>query len=143
MGDTSARRAAWGLMIILALLAAGWVYGALTNWESIASRPTRLAYVICDFGLVIPVGYAASVGVLRGTSWAPRLFAFAVGALVFDVAHGVVYLRWDNYFGVPWAATLPVLVAALGFAWYALLAVEPSMSSGRPSSSSKETGAAP
>lgn len=139
MGDESSRRAAVALMAILALLAAGWVYGAVTDWESIATRPTRLAYIICDFGLVIPAGYAAAIGVLRGTRWAPGLFAFALGALAFDIAHGVVYLRWDNYFGVPWAATLLLLVATLGFAWYGLRAVTLS-SSGDPEFPSRGTG---
>lgn len=121
----AARRSALILMVVLALLAVGWIYGALTDWAAISSRPVRLAYVICDFGLVLPAGFAAALGLRAGRPWAVPLFAFTLGALAFDVAHGVFYLIWDNYFGIPWAVAAGLLLVTLAFAAYGLVAVRP------------------
>src|SRR5688500_6125394 len=95
------------LFVVLILLALGWVWGAIANWDEIASRPVRLAYIICDFLFVIPVGVIAGVGLKRWNPWARTLLALALGALLFDVARGVLYLIWDNYFGIPlWLASV-------------------------------------
>lgn len=109
------------LLAILALLAVGWAFGAATRWEEIEDRPVRLAYLIADFGIVIPLGVAAGVGALRRRAWAYPLFAVAVGALLFDIAHGVLYLIWDNYFDIPLVAGFGILVLALAYAAWASL----------------------
>lgn len=103
------------LLGLLVLLAAGWVYGLLRNPAEITSRPVRLAYLACDAGLVIPAGVAAALGLLSGKGWAPTLFALALGLLLFDTAHGVVYLVWDNYFHIPLALSAGILAAVLAF----------------------------
>jgi hypothetical protein len=108
------------LLVILGLLALGWVYGAATNWEAISSRPVRLAYIIADFGLVIPIGVAAAIGLLRGARWGGPLFALALGLLLFDIAHGVLYLIWDNYFGIPIPAGFGLLAVTLVYTWYGI-----------------------
>ena len=108
--DKQLRIVVYVLYGFLALLALGWAWGAATNWEEIASRPVRLAYVICDFALVIPLGVAAGWGLLQRKAWAFFLFPLALGALLFDVAHGVFYLIWDNYFGVPWIVAFALLL---------------------------------
>ena len=106
---------AWILVGLLVLLAAGWVYGLLANPTEITSRPVRLAYLACDAALVIPVGLAAGLGLLAGKDWARTLFALALGLLLFDTAHGVIYLVWDNYFHIPLAASAGILAAVLAY----------------------------
>ncbi|GIV60545.1 hypothetical protein GQ464_007735 [Rhodocaloribacter litoris] len=110
----------WGL---LGLLALGWIYGVATGWDEIVSRPVRLAYIICDAGLVIPLGVVAGLGLRRGRTWAPALFALALGALLFDVAHGVFYLIWDNYFGIPLWLGFVLLAVLAGYVVFALKAL--------------------
>jgi|FLYN01.1.fsa_nt_gi hypothetical protein len=112
------------LFVLLALLALGWIGGVIFNWQAIASRPVRLAYIICDFLLVIPVGLAAGIGLKRGKPWADSLFTFALGALLFDIAHGIFYLIWDNYFGVPWLIALILLLVVVGYTVFAIRALE-------------------
>jgi hypothetical protein len=112
------------LFILLVLLALGWIGGAITNWNAIASRPVRLAYILCDFLIVIPLGFIAGVGLKRRKSWADSLFSLALGALLFDVAHGIFYLIWDNYFGIPWIAAFLLLLIFIGYTIFAIRALE-------------------
>jgi hypothetical protein len=112
------------LFVLLILLALGWVYGVIANWDQIASRPVRLAYIICDFLLVIPVGFAAGIGLKRGKPWANTLFALALGALLFDIAHGMIYLIWDNYFGIPMLVGFLLLLVLIGYTIFAIRALE-------------------
>jgi hypothetical protein len=112
------------LFVLLILLALGWVYGVIANWDQIASRPVRLAYIICDFLLVIPVGFAAGIGLKRGKPWANTLFALALGTLLFDIAHGMIYLIWDNYFGIPMLVGFLLLLVLIGYTIFAIRALE-------------------
>ncbi len=112
------------LFVALVLLGLGWVGGVLFNWDQIVSRPVRLAYIICDFGFVIPVGFVAGFGLKRGKRWAYSLFPFVLGALLFDFAHGVFYLIWDNYFGVPWIVMFVLLIVLIVYSVYALRSVD-------------------
>ncbi len=112
------------LFVLLVLLALGWIGGVIFNWEAIASRPVRLAYIICDFLIVIPVGIAAGIGLKRGQPWANSLFALALGALLFDIAHGIIYLLWDNYFGVPWIVALLILLVVVAYTVFSIRALE-------------------
>lgn len=111
------------LFVILVLLALGWVWGAVSNWGEIESRPVRLAYIICDFLIVIPLGVAAGLGLKRGHAWATPLFPLALGALLFDIAHGVFYLIWDNYFGIPLWLGFVLLAATVGYIAFAVRAL--------------------
>jgi len=111
----------FGLLILLAL---GWVWGAISNWEQIASRPVRLAYIIVDFLFVIPAGFAGGIGLKRGKAWANSVFALALGALLFDIAHGIFYLIWDNYFGVPLLVAFIFLLVLIGYVIFAIRALE-------------------
>ena len=111
------------LFVVLILLALGWVWGVIANWDEIASRPVRLAYIICDFLFVIPVGVIAGVGLKRGKPWARALFPLAIGALLFDVAHGVLYLIWDNYFGIPLWLAFVLLAVTVAYTVFAMRAV--------------------
>lgn len=111
------------LFVVLVLLALGWVWGVFANWDEIASRPVRLAYIICDFLFVIPVGVIAGIGLKRGKSWARSLFPLALGALLFDIAHGVLYLIWDNYFGIPLWLAFVLLVVTVAYTAFAVRAV--------------------
>jgi hypothetical protein len=111
------------LFVLLILLALGWVGGAIFNWNEIVTRPVRLAYIICDFLLVIPLGVAAGIGLKRGLVWGRMLFPFALGALLFDIAHGIFYLIWDNYFGVPWIAAFVLLLVVIAYCVFALRAL--------------------
>lgn len=111
------------LFIVLALLALGWAWGVFANWDEIVSRPVRLAYIICDFLFVIPVGVIAGVGIKRGKPWATALFPLALGALLFDIAHGVLYLIWDNYFGIPLWMAFILLAAAVAYTVFAMRAL--------------------
>jgi len=107
----------------LALLVLGWAFGVLRNWDQIVSRPVRLAYIICDFTIVIPLGLIAGFGLKAGKRWAYSLFTFVLGAFFFDTAHGVVYLIWDNYFGVPLPIAFLLLLVLAVYVVYALRAV--------------------
>lgn len=111
------------LFVVLILLALGWVWGVFANWDEIASRPVRLAYIICDFLFVIPVGVIAGVGLKREKPWARTLFPLALGALLFDVAHGVLYLIWDNYFGIPLWLAFVLLAVTVAYTVFAMRAV--------------------
>ena len=108
------------LFVMLILLALGWAWGVFANWDEIVSRPVRLAYIICDFLFVIPVGVIAGVGLKRGKPWAVALFPLALGALLFDIAHGVLYLIWDNYFGIPLWMAFILLAAAVAYTVFAV-----------------------
>jgi peptidoglycan/LPS O-acetylase OafA/YrhL len=120
MNTTRLNRTVNILFVLLALLALGWIGGVLFNWQEIESRPVRLAYIICDFLLVIPVGVVAGIALRRGKSWAKMLFALALGALLFDIAHGVFYTIWDNYFGAPWIFMLVLLLVVAAYTVYAM-----------------------
>ena len=111
------------LFVVLILLALGWGWGVVANWDEIASRPVRLAYIICDFLFVIPVGFIAGTGLKRGRPWARALFPLALGALLFDVAHGVLYLIWDNYFGIPLWLAFVLLAVTVSYTVFAVRAV--------------------
>jgi len=112
------------LFVLLILLALGWLFGVVHNWGEIASRPVRLAYLICDFTIVIPSGLVSIWGLRNGRRWASLPFVFALGALLFDTAHGVFYLLWDNYFGVPWIVAFVVLIALGIYVVYAIRVVQ-------------------
>jgi peptidoglycan/LPS O-acetylase OafA/YrhL len=112
------------LFVVLVLLALGWIGGAISNWPAIQSRPVRLAYIICDFLIVIPLGVAAGVGLKQGRPWARNLFVLTLGALLFDIAHGVFVQIWDPYFGVNWLLTLPLIVLVVVYIVYAVRALE-------------------
>jgi hypothetical protein len=47
-----------------------------------------------------------------------------LGALLFDTAHGVFYLLWDNYFGVPWIVAFAALIALGIYVVYAIRVVQ-------------------
>jgi hypothetical protein len=111
------------LFVVLVLLALGWAWGVFANWDEIVSRPVRLAYIICDFLFVIPVGIVAGLGLKREKPWAAALFPLALGALLFDVAHGVLYLIWDNYFGIPLWMAFILLAAAVAYTVVAMRAL--------------------
>ncbi|NOG51714.1 MAG: hypothetical protein HND48_21515 [Chloroflexi bacterium] len=88
----------------------------------------RLAYIICDLFLVIPLGVAGGYGLKRGKSWGGPVFVLALGVLLFDIAHGMFYLIWDNYFGIPlWLGfiLLAVLIVYTAFAIRALMQSSP------------------
>jgi hypothetical protein len=112
------------LFVLLILLALGWVWGVISNWDQIVSRPVRLAYIICDFLFVIPAGLIAGFGLKRGKPWANSLFSLALGALLFDIAHGIFYLIWDNYFGVPLLVAFILLLVVIGYVIFAIRALE-------------------
>jgi len=112
------------LFVILVLLALGWVYGVIANWNEIVSRPVRLAYIICDFTIVIPWGFIAGFGIKRGKRWAYSLFPFVLGALFFDTAHGIFYLIWDNYFNIPLVVAFLLLLLLLVYTVSALRNVD-------------------
>jgi hypothetical protein len=114
------------LLVVLVLLALGWVYGVIANWGEIESRPVRLAYIICDFLIVIPVGLAAVYGLKRSRPWGGAVFALALGALLFDIAHGIFYILvppYDNYFGLPWPLALLLLAVVVAYTVYAVRAL--------------------
>lgn len=111
------------LFVVLILLALGWVWGIVSNGNEIASRPVRLAYIICDFLFVIPVGVIAGIGLKQGKPWARALFPLALGALLFDIAHGVLYLIWDNYFGIPLLLAFVLLAVTIAYTVFAMRAV--------------------
>lgn len=117
------------LFVVLALLALGWIGGVIFNWGEIVSRPVRLAYIICDFLLVIPLGVIAGIGLKQGKPWARNLFVLTLGALLFDIAHGVFVQIWDPYFGVHWLLMLPLLVIVIVYVVYAVRALEADQSS--------------
>ena len=104
-------------------MALGWIGGAIFNWPAIVQRPVRLAYILCDFSLVIPLGVIAGIALKRGLAWGGSLFALALGALLFDIAHGVFYTIWDNYFGVPWGVMLALLLVVIAYTVYAMRAL--------------------
>jgi peptidoglycan/LPS O-acetylase OafA/YrhL len=112
------------LFVVLVLLALGWIGGAIANWDQIVNRPVRLAYIICDFLIVIPLGFIAGIGLKQGKLWAPNLFVLTLGALLFDIAHGVFVQIWDPYFGVHWLLMMPLLVVVVVYIVYAVRALE-------------------
>jgi hypothetical protein len=111
------------LFVVLVLLALGWVWGVISNWNEIVSRPVRLAYIICDFLIVMPLGFVSGWGLKNGKPWAKTLFPLALGALLFDIAHGIFYLIWDNYFGVPLFLAFVLLIVFIGYVVYAMRAL--------------------
>lgn len=40
-----------------------------------------------------------------------------------DVAHGVFYLIWDNYFGIPLAVAVLMLAVLMGYVVFAMYAL--------------------
>ncbi len=40
-----------------------------------------------------------------------------------DVAHGVFYLIWDNYFGIPLAVAVLMLAVLMGYVVFAMYAI--------------------
>lgn len=113
----------YALFAILALLALAWVFGVMENWDGMIERPVRAAYFLCDATLVIPLGIAAGIGVLKDQRWARYLFIFVLGALLFDTAHQVYYLIWDNYFGLPFAYFLALYALIAVYCVFAFVAV--------------------
>ena len=116
------RTAVYLLFAILAILAAAYVYGVGTQWREMVARPVRACYFLSDLTVVFPLGLAAGVGLLGGRRWAAHLFLVVIGALVFDTAHQVYYLFFEDYFDVPlWSAAL-LLAIVVGYAAFAYAA---------------------
>jgi peptidoglycan/LPS O-acetylase OafA/YrhL len=120
----------WGLAILLLALTAGWVRNVLVDWPEIESRPTRVAYLLCDALLVIPAGAIAFWADHRRRPWARPALAFALGLVAFDLLHGIVYTARDNFFGVPWPLVAALAGLALVFSIVAWIAILKSSSDG-------------
>ncbi len=105
---------------MLILLAAAYVYGVSVEWEGMLERPVRVSYFVADLLILYPLGIITIVGMFRQTDWRYRALWLTLGALLFDMAHQMIYLFRDNYFGAPLA--IPVLLFALivGFTLYSL-----------------------
>jgi hypothetical protein len=111
------------LFAILGMLALAWIFGVTQNWQGMIERPTRAAYFLCDVTLVIPLGVIAGVGVLAEKRWARYLFVFVLGALLFDTAHQVYYLIWDNYFGAPMTYFIILYIIVAAYCIFTFIAV--------------------
>jgi hypothetical protein len=112
------------LYAILIFLAVIWIFGVMRNWEAMQEKPVRVAYFLCDYTIVIPLGFIAGFGLKAGKRWAHYLFVFVLGALLFDTAHQVYYLFWDNYFGVPLVFAAVLLLAVVVYTVFAFKAAE-------------------
>lgn len=110
-----------GVLIgLLVLLAGAYVYGVSAEWEGMLERPVRISYFLADLLVLYPLGIMTILGMIRRTDWRYRTLWLTLGVLLFDMAHQMIYLFRDNYFGAPLA--IPVLLFALivGFTLYSL-----------------------
>src|SRR5262249_46683847 len=87
------------------------------------ARPVRVSYFLSDVTVVFPLGLWAGIGLLLGHRRAARAFLLVLGALVFDTAHQVYYLFFEDYFGVPLWSAAALLAVVAGYALFAYRAV--------------------
>jgi hypothetical protein len=76
-----------------------------------------------DLTILFPLAIAAIIGLSKNRVWGRRLFLLTLGALLFDTAHQVYYLFWDNYFGMPWMVAALLLAVMIGYAVFGYYAV--------------------
>ena len=101
----------WILSMMLALLLVAYSYGLTTQWDQMTERPVRASYFFSDLLVLFPLGIASIVGLSRRKSWSGHIYLLTLGVLLFDMAHQMFYLFFDNYFGVP--LYVPVMVMAI------------------------------
>jgi hypothetical protein len=118
----------WILIFILVLLASAYVYGLSSQLSEMINRPVRITYFISDIIILYPLGVAAIVGMFKSKIWGRRFFLLTLGALLFDMAHQVIYLMWENYSGLPIIVPVILLVIVLVYAvftYYAIYLYQP------------------
>lgn len=117
------RIAVWILILILAGLIAAYVYGMVTQLDEMTERPVRISYFLADVTVLFPLALVAIIGLFKGRAWGRQFFLLTLGALLFDTAHQVYYLFWDNYFGVATIASVSLLVVIVGYVAFAFYAI--------------------
>ena len=105
---------------ILLLLAAAYAYGIATEWEEMLARPVRVSYFLADLLVLYPLGIITIVGMVRQVDWRYRALWLTLGALLFDMAHQMIYLFRENYFEAPLAIPVLLFLGLVGFTFYAL-----------------------
>ncbi|MGE3801819.1 MAG: hypothetical protein AB7H80_12440 [Candidatus Kapaibacterium sp.] len=113
----------WILVGILVLLSSAYVYGVGSQLQEMIARPVRISYFLTDLAILYPLAIATIVGMFKRKEWGRRFFLLTIGALLFDMAHQVCYLIWENYSGL--SLFIPVILLTLiigyaGFTYYAL-----------------------
>ncbi len=108
---------------LLLLVSVGWVFAVMRNWSEIVVRPSRLTQLIADILTIIVPGLIAVIGMWAKKRWAHSLFIVVLGASLYAFAFNVVYLRFDNYFGVSWFIPLAFLLAFIVYMVFALRAL--------------------
>ena len=101
----------WLLSLVLALLLMAYSYGLTTQWDQMTQRPVRASYFFSDMLVLFPLGIASLVGLVRRKRWSGHIYLLTLGVLLFDMAHQMFYLFFDNYFGVP--LYVPIMVMAI------------------------------
>ena len=109
--STRLRVYAWITFSVALVLAVGWPVAAAIDWDSIADSHARLGYVVCDFCIVIPLGFLTWYGLLHGKAWGRLTFLVVAGAMAFDLLHFSVYLSQIEFVGLPPAVIMPIGIA--------------------------------
>lgn len=104
---------AWLVFTAALILAIGWPVAAIINWPSIRDSHARLGYIVCDFTIVIPLGFATWYGLRKARRWAPLTLLVACGAMAFDTLHFAVFLSQIRFLGLSWAVYMPLGLALL------------------------------
>lgn len=111
---------------ILLLLTVAYVYGVGTQLEEMLARPVRISYFASDLLVLYPLGIATIIGMVRRHAWRYRALWLTLGALLFDMAHQMIYLFRDNYFGVHLAVPVLLFLLIVAFTVYALNSIDTS-----------------
>lgn len=113
----------WILVGILVLLSSAYVYGVGWQLQEMIALPVRISYFMTDLAILYSLAIATIIGMFKQKEWGRKFFLLTLGALLFDMAHQVCYLIWENYSGLPLIIPIILLLFIVGYAaftYYAL-----------------------
>jgi hypothetical protein len=73
----------------------------IISWSSIVNSESRLAYLICDLGLVSPLLVASWIQLKRSEPVGSILFFLGAGALSYDALHFGIFLIKIKFLSIP------------------------------------------
>lgn len=113
------RRAAYALFGVVGWFVVSWSVAIVVDWQRIARSDVEPAYLIGDWGLVVPLCIATSLGLLKRASWAPLLFLVTMGAIAFEALHFGIHLILARFLSIPTPVYVAGILLVLGFVgWF-------------------------
>ena len=104
-------------LVFVFTLLTSWVVTAAVAWDGVVESANELGYLVADMTLLVPLGAAIGVGLLRKREWAAPLLLVGLGAAAYAAVHLTVYMIRERFLDVPgpvYGAAVVVLLILLG-----------------------------